>query len=147
MDWSTPGFPVHHQLPDLAQTHVHWVGDVIQPPHSLLPLIILPSILPNLMDFSIESVLHIRSPNYWSFSFSISPFNKDSRLVSFRIGWLDLLAIQGSLKNSPTPQYEIINSLALSLLYGPTLTSLLVYWKNHSFDHMDLCWQSDVSTL
>ena len=89
-------------------------------------------------------------PKYWSFSFSISPSNEHSGLISFRVDrvdWLDLLAILGTLKSSPTPQFKSINSLALSLLYGRTLTSVHDYWKNHSFDNMDLCQQSDVSAF
>ena len=134
MDWSTPGFPVHHQLPDLAQTHVHWVGDVIQTPHPLSPLMILLSVLPSIMDFSIESVLHIRWPKCWSFSFSISPSNEYSGLISFTIKWCDLLAVQGILESSPTKQFKSISSSAFSFLYGPTLISIHDYWKNHSFD-------------
>ena len=95
MDCSIPGFPVHHQLPDLTQTHVHRVGDAIQPSYPLSPPLLLPSILPSIRVFSSESVLHIRWPKYWSFSFSISPFSEYSRLISFRIDWFDL---QGTLK-------------------------------------------------
>ena len=97
MNCSTPGFPVHHQLPELAQTHVHWLSDTIQPshPHPLL----LPSIFPGIRVFSNESVLHIRWSKYWSFSFSISPSNEYSGLISFRIDWFDLLAVQGTLKS------------------------------------------------
>ena len=90
-----PGFLVHHQLRDLAQTHVHQAVDAIQPSHSLLP----PSIFPGIGVFSNESVLYIRWPKYWSFSFSISPSNEYSGLISFRIDWLDLLAVQGTLKS------------------------------------------------
>ena len=96
MDCSMPGFPVYHQLPKLAQTHVHRAGDAIQPSH---PLLLLPSIFPSIRVFSNESVLHIRWPKYWSFSFSISPSNKYSGLISFRKDWLDLLAVQGTLKS------------------------------------------------
>ena len=80
-----------------------------------------------------EPVLLTRWPKYWSFSFSISPSSEYSGLISFRIDWFDLLAVQGTLK-SPTPQFKSINSLSLSLLYRPTLTSIHDYWKNHSFD-------------
>ena len=84
---------------------------------------------------SIESVLCIRWPKYWSFSFSISPTNEHSGLISFRMDWFDLLAVQGTLKeSSPTPQFKSISSSVLSLLYGPTLTSIHDYWKNCSFD-------------
>ena len=96
---STPGFLVHHQLPEPAQTHGHWVGDAIQPSHPLLYPLLLPSIFPSIKVFSNEWVLPTRWPKYWSFSFSISPSNEYSGLISFRIDWLDLLAVQGTLKN------------------------------------------------
>ena len=94
---STPGLPVHHQLPELAQTHVHWVSDS----HLTLcrPLLLLPSVLPSIRVFSNESVLCIRCPKYWSFSFNISPPNEYSGLISFRRDWLDLLAVQRTLKS------------------------------------------------
>ena len=96
------------------------------------PLLLLPSIFPSIRVF-------IRWPKYWSFSFSISPSNKYSGLISFRMDWLDLLAVQGTLKNllqqeSPTPQLNSIDSSVLSFLYGPTLTSIHDYWKNNGFD-------------
>ena len=98
------------------------------------PLLLLPSIVPSVRVFSSESVLHIRWPRYWSFSFSISPFNDCSGLISFRIDWLDLLAVQGNLKSSPTPQFKSINSLVLSFLYSLTLPSIHDHWKNHSLN-------------
>ena len=98
------------------------------------PLLFLPSIFPSIRVFSNELVLHIRWAKYWSFSFSISPSNEYSGLISFRMDWLDLLAVQGTLKSSPTPQFKSINSSVLSFLYSPTLTSIHDYWKNHSFD-------------
>ena len=94
-------------------------------------LLLLPSIFPSIRVFSNESVLPIRWPKYWSFSFSISSSNEYSRLISFRMDWLDLLAVQGY---SPTPQFKSINSLALSFLYSPNLTSIHDYWKNLCFD-------------
>ena len=99
MDCSTPGFPVHHQLPEFAQTHVHQVRDAIQPSHPLsCPSPVL-SVFPSMRVFSNESVLHIRWPKYWSFSFSMSPSNEYSRLISLRIDLFDLLALQGTLKS------------------------------------------------
>ena len=98
MDCSTPGLPVHHQLLELTQTQVHQVSDAIQPSH-LLSLLLQPSIFPSIRVFSSESVLCIRLPKYWSFSFSISPSNEFSGLISFRINWLDLLAVQETLKS------------------------------------------------
>ena len=95
---STPGFPVHHQLPEIAQTHVHQISDAIQPPPPLSPLF-LPSIFPSTRVFSNESVLSIRWPKDWSFSFSISFSKEYSGLISFRMDWLDLLTVQGTLKS------------------------------------------------
>ena len=99
MDCSTPGFPVHHQCLELTQTHVHRVGDAIQPSHPLSSPFFPPSILPSIRVFSNESTLHIRWSKYWSFSFSISLSNEYSGLISFRMDWLDLLAVQGTLKS------------------------------------------------
>ena len=99
------------------------------------PLLFLPSIFPSIRVFSNESVLRIRWPKYCCFSFSISPSNEYSGLISFRIDWLDFLAVQGNLQeSSPTPQLKSINSSVLSFLYSPALTSIYNYWKNHSFD-------------
>ena len=98
MDCSTPGFPVLHYFPEFAQTHVHWVDDAIQLSHPLLGLQLLPSIFPSIKAFSSESALCIRWPKYLSFSFSISTSNECSGLISFRIDWLDLPAVQGTLK-------------------------------------------------
>ena len=101
------------------------------------PLLLPHSIFPSIRVFSNESALHIRWPKYWSFSFSSSPSNEYSGLISFRMAWMDLLAVQGTLKSL----LQHHNSSALSFLYSPTLTSLHDYWKNHSFDQMDLCQQ------
>ena len=95
-----PGFPIHHQLLELAQTHVHRVGDAIQSSHPLSPLL-LPLIFPSIKGFSNESALRIRWSNYWSFSFNISPSNERPGPISFRIDWLDLLAVQRTLKSLP----------------------------------------------
>ena len=91
--------------------------------------------------FSSESVLRIRWPKYWSFSFSISPSSEYSGLISFRMDWLDLLSAQGTLKSLPTPQFKSIDSSALSFLCSPTLTSIHDDWKNHSFDYTDFVSQ------
>ena len=101
MDCSTPGFPVHHQLLEPTQTQVHQVDDAIQPSFLCHPLLLLPSVFPSIRVFSSESVLHIRWPKYWSFSFSISPSNEYSELIFFRMDWLDLLVVQGTLKSLP----------------------------------------------
>ena len=104
-------------------------------------LFLLPSIFLSIRVFSNESGLCIRWPKYWSFCFSISPSNEYSGLISFRMDWFDLLAVQGTLseESSPTPQFESISSSALSLLYGP-ITPIHSHWKNYSFDYTDLCW-------
>ena len=99
MNCSMPGLPVHHQLPEFTQTHVHWVGDAIQPSHPLSSPSPPAPVPPSIRVFSNESTLHMRWPKYWSFSFSISPSNKHPGLISFRMDWLDLLAVQGSLKS------------------------------------------------
>ena len=98
MDCSTPGFSVLHHLLELAQTHVHRVGDAIQHLVLCCPLFLLPSIFPSIRVFSNESALHIRWPKYWNFSFSISPSNEYSGLISFRMDLFDLLSVQGTLK-------------------------------------------------
>ena len=134
MDYSTPGLPVHHQLLESLQTQS--IESVMPSNHLILswPLLLPPSIFPIIRVFSNESVLHITWPKYWSFSFSISPSTEYSGLISFVIDWFDLLALQGTLESSPTPQFKSINSSLLSLLYGPTLTSIHDDWKTHSFD-------------
>ena len=93
------------------------------------PLLLPPSILPRIRVFSSDSVLHIRWPKDWSFSFSISPSNEYSGLIFFRMDWLDLLSPRDSQESSPTPQFKIINSSALSFIYSPTVTSVHDYWK------------------
>ena len=98
MNCSTTGFSVHHQLPELTQIHVHWVSDAIQPSHLLSSPSSPASIFPSIRVFSNESVLCIRWPKDWSFSFSISPSNEYSALISYRVDWLDLLAVQGTLQ-------------------------------------------------
>ena len=96
------------------------------------PLLFLPSVFPSIRVFSNELALCIRGPKYWSFSFNISPSSEYSGLISVRMDWLDLLAVQGTLESSPTPQFKTINSLALSLLYSPTLTS--IHDNGHEFE-------------
>ena len=98
------------------------------------PLLLLPSIFRSISIFSNELALGIRWPKYWSFSFSIIPSKEIPGLISFRMGWLDLLAVQGTQESSPTPQFKSINSSALSLLHSPTLTSIHDHRKNHSLD-------------
>ena len=124
------------------------VESVMPSNHLILcrPLLLLPSVFPSSRFFSNESALHIRWPNYWSFS--ISPSNEYSGLFSLRIDWFDLLAVQGILKSLlQHHSSKASNSLAFSFLYSPTLTSIHDHWKNHSLDQTDLCWQSSLSFL
>ena len=134
MDCSTPGLPVHHQLLEPAQTHVLWVSDKIQPSHPLSSPTPPNFNLSSIRVFSNESVLHIRWPKYWSFSFSVSPSNEYSGLISFSIDWLNLLAGQGTLKS--LLQYHSSKASVLQcsafFIYSPTLTSIHDYWKNHN---------------
>ena len=109
------------------------------------PLLLLPSIVPNIRVFSNESAPRIRWPKYWSFSFNISPANEHPGPISFRMDWLDFLALQGTLKSL---QYHNSKaSLALSFIHSPTFTSIHDHWKNHSLDWTDLCWQTNVSAF
>ena len=134
MNRSTPVLPVHHHLPEFSR--LTSIESVMPPSHLILchPLLLLPSIFPSNRVFSNESALRIRWPKYWSFSFNISPSNEHPGLISFRMDWLDLLSVQGTLASSPALQFKSINSSALSFLYSPTRTSIHDYWKNHSLD-------------
>ena len=147
MNCSTPGFPVLHCLPHLLK--LMSIESAMPSNHLILcrPLLLLPSIFPNVRVFSNKLALCIRWPKYWSFSFIISPPNEYAGLISFRVDWFNLLAVQGTQESSPAPRFKSINSLALSPLYGPTLTSVHDSWKNHSFDYRDFCRQSDVSAF
>ena len=133
MDCSMPGFPVYNQLPKLAQTHIHWVGDAVQ---SSCPLL-----SPSPPAFSL-----IRWPNW---SFSISPSNEYSGLIFFRIDWFDLLALQGTVKSLFQHHNSKASVLQHSVFFRvqSSLVSVHNYWKNHSFDYTDLCWQSNVCFL
>ena len=149
-DCTTSGLPVHHQLPEFTQTHAYQVSDAIQPSHPL----------------SSPSITFSLSQLYQSGSFPMSQFfvlggqsigvsasasvssNEYLGLISFRMDWLDLLAVQQTLKSLlQHHNSKSINFLALSFLHSPTLTSIHDHWKNHSLDQMDLCWQSNVSTF
>ena len=131
MNRSTPGLPVHHQLPDFTQTHVHWVSDAIQPSHPLTsPSPPAPNPSQHQSLFQWVNSSHQVAKD-WSFSFSIIPSKEHPGLISFRMDCLDLPAVQGTLQEfSPTPQFKNINSLALSFLHSPILTSIHDHWKN-----------------
>ena len=132
MNCSMPSFPITNSQ-SLLKLNVHRIGDASN--HLILsrPLLLPPSIFPSIRVFPNESVLCIRWPKYWSFSYSIISSNEYSGLISFRINWLNLFAVQGSLESALTPQFKSINSLVLSFLYSLTLTSIHDCWKNHSF--------------
>ena len=125
------------------------IESVMPSNHLLLchPLLLLPSIFPNIRAFSNESDLRIRYSKYWSFNFSISLSNEYSGLISIRIDWLDLLAVQGTLKSLLQYHNSKASILWCSAFSGPTLTSVNDHCKNHSFDYTDLCQRSDVSAF
>ena len=127
MDCSMPGFPVHHQLLELTQIHVHLVGDAIQLPHPQSSPSPPAFNLSHIKVFSNESILHIRWPNYWSFSFSISPSNEYSGLICLRMDWLDLLAVQGTLKS--LLQYHIWKASILRCWAFFTAQLSWLYWN------------------
>ena len=132
--------PQHARPPCLSPTPEESkpmsIESVMPSNHLILcrPLLLLPSIFPSIRVFSNESALCIGWPQYWSFSFNISPSSEHPGLMSFRMEWLSLLAVQGTLESSLTPQFKSINSSALSFLYSPTLTSIHDHWKNRSLD-------------
>ena len=135
MHCSMPGSPLHC-LPELAQTDVHWVGNAIQPSHPLLPPSSLPSVFPSIRVFSSESALHVKWPKYWSFSFSISPSNEYSGLISFRIDWFHFLAVQAILKSLLLHCSLKASILQCSAFFMAQLSHLYTtIEKNHSFDY------------
>ena len=124
--------------------------ELVMPPNHLIlyrPLLLLPSIFQSNRVFSNQSVLHISWPKYWIFRFSISPSNEYSGLIFFRIGWLDLLAVQGTLKSLLQHHSKKHQFFGAQPFYDPILTSICDYWKNHSFDYMNLCQPNDVSAF
>ena len=134
MNCNTPGLPVHQQLPGLFK--LMSINSVMPSNHLILccPLLLLPPIPPSIRVFSNESTLRMRWSKYWSFSFSIIPSKEIPGLISFRVDWLDILAVQDSQESSPIPELKSITSSALSLLHSPTLTSIHDHRKNHSLD-------------
>ena len=127
VDCSMPGIPVLHHIPEVAQTHVHWVGDAIQTSCPVISFLSCLQPFPASESFPISWLFASGAPKFWSFSFSISPSNEYSGLISFRSHWFYLLAVKGSQESSPTPQFKSINSSALSIIYDPTLTSIHDY--------------------
>ena len=145
MDCSTPHLPVHHQLPEPTQTHVHCVGDSIQPSQPLSSPSPPPFNLSHIMVFPNGSVLHIRWPKDWSFRFSISPSSEYSGLISFRIDWFDLV-VQGTLKSLLQHHSSKASILQHSAFFMAQISHLyMTTGKIHSFDYIDFCQQSDIS--
>ena len=135
MNWSTPGFPVLHYLPEFSQTHIHWVSDAILPSHPLsLPS---PLALPALGSFPMAQLFASGGQNIGA-SAPVLPMNIEGWFLSgWLTGWYPCF-LRDSQESSPAPLFKSINSLVFSLLYDPILTSVCDYWKNHSFDYMDL---------
>ena len=143
LDFSMARSFVFHYYLEFAQIHIHWIDYVIQPSHLLPPPATFAFNLSKHQVFfiflhQVAKVLEIQLQQY-------SPSNERSELISFRIDWFGLLAVQETLKSLPASQFESISSSALSLLYRPTLTLVCDYWKSHSFDYADVYWQGDVS--
>ena len=134
MDCSTPGLPVHHQLQSLLK--LMFIELVMPSNHLILchPLLLLPSIFPTVRVCPNESALRIRWPKYWSFSFNISPSNEYSGLISLRTDWLDLLAVQGTLKSLLQHHSSKASILWRSIFFIVQLTYIHDHWENHSFD-------------
>ena len=126
----TPGLPVHHQPLELAQTHIHRVGDAIQPSHPLSSPLLLPSIFPSIKVFSNESVLHVMWPKYWNVSFSINPSNGYSGRISFRIDWFDLLAVQGTLVSNKREVSVSLESALSKYTHNEVFNSACVHAKS-----------------
>ena len=133
MNCSMPCLPVHHQLPEFNQTHVHRVSNANQPSHPLLSPSPPAPIPPSIRVFSNDSTLRMRWPKYWSFSFSISLSKEHTGLISFRMDWSDLLAVQGTLKSLLQHHSSKVSILQCSAFFT-TLTSIHDHWKNHSLD-------------
>ena len=146
MDCSMPGLPVHHQLSELTQTHVHWVGDAIQPSHSLSS----PS-PPAFLLSQHQGLFQWVSFTHQEVKVLELQLQHQSFQWIFRTDFLSLVGSpyrpRDSQESSPTPQFKSINSLVLNFLYSSSLTSIHDYWRNHSFDYMHLCWQSNVSAF
>ena len=146
MDCGRPGFPVLHHIPTFAQAHVRWVGDAIQPSYPVIPFFCLQS-FPESGSFPMTLLFtSVYQSIRASASASVLPVNIQGW---FLLGLTGLISLQlrDSQESYPTSQFESISSLVLDFLYGSTLTSIQNYWKNHSFDYLHLCWQSNVSVL
>ena len=148
MNCSTPGLPVHHQLLEFTQTHIHRVSDAIQPSHPLSSPSPLPPIPPSIRVFSNESTLRMRWPKYWSFSFSISSSNEHPGLISFRMDWLGLSAVQGTLESllqHHSSKASILwrSAFVTVQLSHPSMTT----GKTIALTRRNLCWQSNVSAF
>ena len=144
---STPGLPVHHQLQSPPKPMS--IESVMPSNHLILcyPFLLLPSIFPSIRVFSNDLALRITWPKYWSFNFNISPSNEHQGVISFRMDWLDLLAGQGTCKSLLQHYSSKPSILWHSAFLIVQFSCPYDYWKNHSLDWMDLCWQSNVSAF
>ena len=145
MNGGTPGFPVLHYLPWICS--LMSIESVMRPNYLILchPLLLLPSIFPCIEVFSNELAICIRWPEYWGFSFSVSPSDQYSGLMSFRMDWFDLLAVKGLSRLFSSIKVWKHQFFSTQPSSWPNSHIVHDYWKNHSFDYMDLCWQSDIS--
>ena len=142
MNHSTPGLPVHHQLLESTQTHAHCVGDAIQPSHPLSSPSLCPQSFPASGSFPMSQLFTSGGQIIGvSALASVLPMNTQDWSP---LGWTGWISLQFKGLSRVFSQLKSINSLGLSLIYGLTLTSICYYWKNHSFDYTDLCWQTDV---
>ena len=150
MDCSMAGLPVYHQPPESTQAHVHLIGDAIQPSHPLIPFSSCLQSFPASRSFPMSQLLALGGHSIGtSASASVLPVSIQGWFPLGLTGLISLMSKGDSQESSPTPQFESIsiNSLALTLLYSPTLTSIHDFWKNHSFDYIDLCQRSDISAF
>ena len=147
MDRSTPGLPVHHQLQEFTQTHVRWVSDAIQPSHPVIPFSSYLQSFPASGSFQMSELFTSGGQSIAvSVSTSVLPMNTQDWSPSGWTGWISLQSkgLSRVFSNTAVQKYH---SLVLNFLHSPTLTSIHDYWKNHSLDYTDLCWQSNVSAF
>ena len=142
MKCSTPGFLVPQHLPKFAQAHVNCIGDAIHPTHPLT--LLLPSVFSRIRDFSSESSVLIRWPEYWNFSLRINPFSEYSRVISLKFDWFDFLDVQGTFSSLLQHHSLKASILWCSAFFMVQLTTVHDHWENHSLDYTDLCRQSNV---
>ena len=148
MDYSTPGLSIPYHLLKFDQVRVHCISDLIQPSHPLAPSCHLPSIFPSIRDFSTQLAVHTRWQKYWNFSFCISPSKEYSRVISLKIDWFDLLAVQGTFRSFLQHHSSKASILWCSAFFMvQLLTAVGGHWEDHSLDYMGLGSQRNVSAF